>query len=138
MSTKGKNNFVEQLVHLHHCLPWLSFCPDTVPAVHRMWLSFYLKTLWKRRQVLKLIDELYSPSSSLHLRRVVFASPHRHATHTAMGVVDQSQSCKADCESADKLLSLIKSSVFLCKAALILFQYCTGPRQSGRELGENI
>lgn len=80
-----------------------------------MWLSLHLSPEDSLEDKTLLIDDLYSPSSSLYLRLVVFARLHHHATHTGDGCCHPEPGWKADFESADKLPSLIKTSAFLAK-----------------------
>lgn len=93
---------------------WLHFYPNRGPALCRMWLNLYISLSDKS----SLMDDLYAPSSSLHLRRVVFASPHPHVTHTSEGCCRLEPGRVTDCESADKLPPLIKISAFLVKQFL--------------------
>lgn len=80
------------------------------------------ESLWKSVEDTRA-GWLMTCSLSLHLglRRVVFCRPHRFVPHTAKERRRPEPSPKVQCESADKLPSLIKLSGSSAKAALVVF-----------------
>lgn len=92
------------------------FCTQTRPSSSQNIAKPLPKPrrLFGRDKIL-LIDDLYSPSSSLHLRCVVFASTHHHhATHTGFARCQPDSGWKVD-HGPDKLSSSIKTNTFLTK-----------------------